>query len=93
MSNSQPAEYDGELHDVFLGDEPNETQKPPHLVPGVRPKPLRNAFHECTFVAIIALSAATPVFLQRSTIVVTASFGQALRMTPAQLAWVVAGSG
>ncbi|KAI1499836.1 major facilitator superfamily domain-containing protein [Biscogniauxia marginata] len=80
-----------ELHDVCLNDEAKETRCP--LPAGSRPECLKNAVHECLFVGLIAFAAATPVFLQRSIVVVSVSIAQSLSMTPAQLAWSTASSG
>ncbi|KAI0595392.1 major facilitator superfamily domain-containing protein [Biscogniauxia sp. FL1348] len=80
-----------DLHEVCLDDEAKE---PRCLLPaGSRPECLKNAVHECLFVGLIAFAAATPVFLQRSVVVVSASIAQSLSMTPAQLAWSTASSG
>ncbi|KAI5927407.1 major facilitator superfamily domain-containing protein [Camillea tinctor] len=80
-----------DLHEVCLDDESKETRC---LLPaGSRPECLKNAVHECLFVGLIAFAAATPVFLQRSIVVVAASIAQSLSMTPAQLAWSTASSG
>ncbi|KAI1812897.1 MFS general substrate transporter [Poronia punctata] len=80
-----------DLHDVSLHDEePDATLL---LPPGSRPESLKNLFHECIFVALIAFAASTPVFLQRSLVVVTASVAESLRMSPAELAWSTASSG
>ncbi|KAI0406521.1 major facilitator superfamily domain-containing protein [Xylaria palmicola] len=80
-----------DLHDVSLSDETHDSRSA--LSPGSRPECLRNLFHECLFVALIALAAATPVFLQRSIVVVTSSIAESLRMSPAELAWSTASSG
>lgn len=80
-----------ELQDVCLNDDANGARV---LLPrGTRPDCLRSATRECLFVALIAFAAATPVFLQRSTVVITESIAEALVITPAELAWVTAGSG
>ncbi|KAI1484762.1 major facilitator superfamily domain-containing protein [Biscogniauxia mediterranea] len=81
-----------DLHEVCLDDEAKENRC--LLLPaGSRPECLKNAVHECLFVGLIAFAAATPVFLQRSIVVVAASIAQSLSMTPAQLAWSTASSG
>jgi hypothetical protein len=80
-----------DLHEVSLHD---ETHDPMLLLkPGSRPESLKNILHECVFVALIAFAAATPVFLQRSLVVVTSSIAESLRMSPAELAWSTASSG
>ncbi|KAI0468088.1 major facilitator superfamily domain-containing protein [Xylaria cf. heliscus] len=80
-----------DLHDVCLNDETHDSQS--MLSSGSRPECLKNLLHECLFVALIALAAATPVFLQRSIVVVTSSIAESLRMSPAELAWSTASSG
>ncbi|KAI1104771.1 MFS general substrate transporter [Jackrogersella minutella] len=80
-----------DLHEVCLDDNAKEIQAP--LPAGTRPECLKNAVHECIFVALIAFAAATPVFLQRSVVVVAGSISGALQMTPAQIAWATASSG
>ncbi|RYC61701.1 hypothetical protein CHU98_g4502 [Xylaria longipes] len=80
-----------DLHDVCLNDETHDARSA--LSPGSRPECLKNLLHECLFVALIALAAATPVFLQRSIVVVTSSIAESLRMSPAELAWSTASSG
>ncbi|KAI3326275.1 MFS general substrate transporter [Xylariaceae sp. AK1471] len=80
-----------DLHDVCLNDETQEFRAP--LPPGSRPECLKSLLHECLFVALIAFAAATPVFLQRSVVVVTSSIAESLRMSPAELAWSTASSG
>ncbi|GAP83092.1 putative mfs multidrug protein [Rosellinia necatrix] len=80
-----------DLHDVCLNDETDDSRS--SLAPGSRPECLRNLLHECIFVALIALAASTPVFLQRSIVVVTSSIAESLRMSPAELAWSTASSG
>ncbi|KAI0451175.1 major facilitator superfamily domain-containing protein [Xylaria acuta] len=80
-----------DLHDVCLNDETHDSRSV--LSPGSRPECLKNLLHECLFVALIALAAATPVFLQRSIVVVTSSIAESLRMSPAELAWSTASSG
>lgn len=80
-----------DLHDVSLNDEANDSRSP--LAPGSRPECLKNLLHECLFVALIALAAATPVFIQRSIVVVTSPIAESLRMSPAELAWSTASSG
>ncbi|KAL7623238.1 hypothetical protein AAE478_006919 [Parahypoxylon ruwenzoriense] len=87
---SQTASPD-DLHDVCLDDDAKEIREP--LRAGSRPECLKNVVHECLFVALIAFSAATPVFLQRSVVVVAAPISDALSMTPAQIAWATASSG
>ncbi|CAJ2502632.1 Uu.00g100260.m01.CDS01 [Anthostomella pinea] len=93
FSHASPEPTPDDLHDVCLNDEATgfETRIP--LPAGSRPECLKNAAHECLFVALIAFAAATPVFLQRSTVVVVASIGESLDMTPAQMAWSTASSG
>ncbi|KAI0554414.1 major facilitator superfamily domain-containing protein [Xylaria curta] len=87
-----PAEQQpDDLHDVCLNDETHDSRS--MLSPGSRPECLKNILHECLFVALIALAAATPVFLQRSIVVVTSSIAESLRMSPAELAWSTASSG
>ncbi|KAI4862061.1 MFS general substrate transporter [Hypoxylon rubiginosum] len=86
---SQPPPHD-DLHEVCLDDN-IETRAP--LPAGSRPECLKNVFYECVFVSVIALAAATPVFLQRSVVVVAGSMSDALQMTPAQMAWATASSG
>ncbi|KAI1778169.1 MFS general substrate transporter [Hypoxylon cercidicola] len=86
---SQPPAHD-DLHEVCLDD---NVEKIAPLPAGTRPTCLKNVFHECVFVGLIALAAATPVFLQRSVIVVAGSLSDALQMTPAQMAWATASSG
>ncbi|KAJ3571971.1 hypothetical protein NPX13_g5202 [Xylaria arbuscula] len=80
-----------DLQDVCLDDDAHKSRSP--LPPGSRPECLKNLLHECLFVTLIALAAATPVFLQRSIVVVTSSIAEALRMSPAELAWSTASSG
>ncbi|KAI0417132.1 major facilitator superfamily domain-containing protein [Xylaria grammica] len=80
-----------DLHDVCLNDDTHDSQLP--LPPGSRPECLKNLFHECLFVSLIALAAATPVFLQRSIVVVTSDIAESLRMSPAELAWSTASAG
>ncbi|KAI1272472.1 major facilitator superfamily domain-containing protein [Xylaria sp. FL0933] len=80
-----------DLHDVCLNDDTRDSRA--SLPPGSRPECLRNLLHECLFVTLIALAAATPVFLQRSIVVVTSSIAESLRMSPAELAWSTASSG
>ncbi|KAI1462586.1 MFS general substrate transporter [Annulohypoxylon moriforme] len=82
-----------DLHEVCLDDDTRETRIRNPLPAGSRPECLRNAFRECIFVALIAFSAATPVFLQRSVVIVAGSISEALEMTPAQTAWATASSG
>ncbi|KAI1806109.1 MFS general substrate transporter [Daldinia bambusicola] len=80
-----------ELQEVCLDDENKEVPAP--LPAGSRPECLKNAVHECVFVALVAFAAATPVFLQRSVVVVAGPMSGALQMTPAQIAWATASSG
>ncbi|KAI0538863.1 major facilitator superfamily domain-containing protein [Xylaria digitata] len=80
-----------DLHDVCLNDDTHNSRSP--LPPGSRPECLKNLLHEILFVALIALAAATPVFLQRSIVVVTSSIAESLRMSPAELAWSTASAG
>ncbi|KAI0008098.1 MFS general substrate transporter [Xylariaceae sp. FL0662B] len=80
-----------DLQDVCLNDGAGETRPP--LPPGGRPELLKNSVHECLFIALIAFAAATPVFLQRSVVVVVGSISEVLHMTPAQTAWATASSG
>ncbi|KAI1140544.1 MFS general substrate transporter [Hypoxylon sp. FL0543] len=80
-----------ELHEVCLDDDAKDTRRP--LPSGSRPECLKNTAHECLFVVLIAFSAATPVFLQRSVVVIAGSVSGALQMTPAQIAWATASSG
>ncbi|KAI1179279.1 major facilitator superfamily domain-containing protein [Nemania sp. FL0916] len=80
-----------DLHDVCLNDEAHDSRS--RFTPGSRPECLKNLLHELLFVAVIALAAATPVFLQRSIVVVTSPIAEALRMSPAELAWSTASSG
>ncbi|OTB09935.1 hypothetical protein K445DRAFT_71242, partial [Daldinia sp. EC12] len=80
-----------ELHEVCLDDESKEVPAP--LPASSRPECLKNAAHECVFVALIAFAAATPIFLQRSVVVVAGPISGALQMTPAQIAWATASSG
>ncbi|KAI0972358.1 major facilitator superfamily domain-containing protein [Xylaria arbuscula] len=80
-----------DLHDVSLNDDTHDSRS--SLRPGSRPECLRNILHEFLFVALIALAAATPVFLQRSIVVVTSSIAESLKMSPAELAWSTASSG
>ncbi|KAI1211661.1 MFS general substrate transporter [Annulohypoxylon truncatum] len=82
-----------DLHDVCLDDDAKETRFRVPSPAGSRPECLRNAFKECIFVALIAFAAATPVFLQRSVVVVAGSISGALAMSPAQIAWTTASSG
>jgi hypothetical protein len=90
-SPSEPSPGPDDLHDVCLNDETDDSRSP--LPPGNRPECLKNLFHEFLFVALIALAASTPVFLQRSLIVVTSSIAVSLRVSPAELAWSTASSG
>ncbi|KAI1657352.1 MFS general substrate transporter [Daldinia decipiens] len=87
---SQAASPD-DLHEICLDDDNKEAQTP--LPAGSRPECLKNAVHECVFVALVAFAAATPVFLQRSVVVVAGPISGALQMTPAQIAWATASSG
>jgi hypothetical protein len=80
-----------DLHDVCLNDDAHDSRS--CLSPGSRPECLKNLLHECLFVTLIALAAATPVFLQRSIVVVTSSIAESLKMSPAELAWSTASSG
>ncbi|KAI1081342.1 MFS general substrate transporter [Whalleya microplaca] len=80
-----------DLQEVSLNDAVKEIRPP--LPAGSRPELLKNTVHECLFVALIAFSAATPVFLQRSVFVVIGSISEVLHMTPAQTAWATASSG
>ena len=84
--------HEEELQDVPLEDEDAKGTCPP-LPRGSRPEFLKSAAHECLFVALAAFAAASPVFLQRSMVVVTDSLVEALQMTPAELAWATAGPG
>ncbi|KAI0855928.1 major facilitator superfamily domain-containing protein [Xylaria cubensis] len=90
-TRSPPEQQPDDLHDVCLNDETHDSRS--MLSPGSRPECLKNILHECLFVALIALAAATPVFLQRSIVVVTSSIAESLRMSPAELAWSTASSG
>ncbi|KAI1762879.1 MFS general substrate transporter [Hypoxylon sp. FL1150] len=87
--DSKPPPHD-DLHEVSLDD---NVETRATLPAGSRPECLKNVFHECIFVAVMALAAATPVFLQRSVVVVAGSLADALQMTPAQMAWTTASSG
>ncbi|KAI2469474.1 MFS general substrate transporter [Annulohypoxylon bovei var. microspora] len=82
-----------DLHEVCLDDDARDTRARAPLPAGTRPECLKGAFEECIFVALIAFAAATPVFLQRSVVVVAGSISGALEMTPAQIAWATASSG
>ncbi|KAF2965693.1 hypothetical protein GQX73_g7888 [Xylaria multiplex] len=86
-----PLASSDDLHDVCLNDDTHNSRSP--LPPGSRPECLKNLIHELLFVALIALAAATPVFLQRSIVVVTSSIAESLRMSPAELAWSTASAG
>ncbi|KAI1270621.1 major facilitator superfamily domain-containing protein [Xylariaceae sp. FL1019] len=80
-----------DLHDVCLNDETQDIRQP--LPPGSRPECLKNILHECLFIALIAFAAATPIFLQRSIVVVTSTLAGSLGMSPAETAWSTASSG
>ncbi|ORY64976.1 major facilitator superfamily domain-containing protein, partial [Pseudomassariella vexata] len=58
-----------------------------------RPEVLKNTLHECLFVAVIAFSAASSIFLQRSVMVIAAQIGDDLVMSPAEVAWETAAAG
>ena len=81
-----------ELQDVSLEEDDAKGAQPP-LPRGSRPECLKSPAHECLFVALAAFAAASPVFLQRSIVVVTDSLVESLQMTPAELAWATAGPG
>ncbi|KAK8115127.1 major facilitator superfamily-domain-containing protein [Apiospora kogelbergensis] len=84
--------HDG-LQDVFLDE--NEAYRQPYVKPSAddRPEILRSAFHEIVFVALIAMAAASSVFLQRSLVVIAADVADALDTSPAGMAWSTAASG
>ncbi|KAH9892244.1 MFS general substrate transporter [Xylariomycetidae sp. FL2044] len=77
--------------DAKAGDSSYAARAP--LPAGSRPEALKGAAHECLFVALIALAAATPVFLQRSVVPLAASISVHLHMSPAEMAWITASSG
>ncbi|KAK8138803.1 MFS-type transporter protein [Apiospora sp. TS-2023a] len=85
--------YDDGLHDISLDDEANQ-QKDHALQPSTSSRPviLGNTFHEFAFVALIAMAAASSVFLQRSMVVIAADIAEALSMSPAEMAWSTAAS-
>ena len=87
-----PRPEEDELQDVSLEDE-DPKGGPPQLPRGSRPECLKSGIHECLFVALAAFAAASPIFLQRSIVVVADSMVGALQMTPAELAWATAGPG
>ncbi|KAI1438417.1 major facilitator superfamily domain-containing protein [Xylaria sp. CBS 124048] len=89
QQSSEPSPDD--LQDICLNDEAHDSCS--SLPPGSRPECLKSILHECIFVALIALAAASPVFLQRSIIVVTSPIAESLKMSPAELAWSTASSG
>ncbi|KAI1087362.1 MFS general substrate transporter [Rostrohypoxylon terebratum] len=82
-----------DLHEIRLDDDERDKHAQAPLPAGGRPECLKGAIRECVFVALIAFAAATPVFLQRSVVVVAGSISEALEMTPAQIAWATASSG
>ncbi|KAI0885510.1 MFS general substrate transporter [Annulohypoxylon maeteangense] len=82
-----------DLHEVCLDDDTGGVGVRAPLPAGSRPECLRSALKECIFVVLIAFSAATPVFLQRSVVLVAGSMSEELEMTPAQIAWATASSG
>ncbi|KAI2630036.1 major facilitator superfamily domain-containing protein [Xylaria nigripes] len=87
--SSEPSPND--LQDICLNDETHDARS--SLSSGTRPECIKNLLHEFVFVALIALAAAAPVFLQRSIVVVTSSIAESLKMPPAELAWSTASSG
>ncbi|KAH8671146.1 major facilitator superfamily domain-containing protein [Xylariales sp. PMI_506] len=84
---SSTASIEDELEDVCL-DEETELEQRDSLPTGVRPLGIRNFFHECLFVALIALAAASSVFVQRSVTVIVPDIGNALHLSPAEVAWI-----
>ncbi|KAK7908219.1 MFS drug transporter [Apiospora marii] len=67
----------------------------PHVLQppaGDRPELLESAFHEFAFVTLIAMAAASSVFLQRSIMVIAANIAEALSMSPTEMAWSTAAS-
>lgn len=82
-----------DLHEICLDDDERDKRARAPLTAGGRPECLKGPVRECIFVALIAFAAATPVFLQRSIVVVAGSISEALEMTPAQIAWATASSG
>jgi hypothetical protein len=88
--NSSTETFRGDLEDVCLNEDAN---LPVALPPGARPEVLGNMIHECLFVGVIALAAASSVFLQRSILVIVADINTSLKMTPAETAWVNSASG
>ncbi|KAI8960991.1 MFS general substrate transporter [Daldinia sp. FL1419] len=88
---SSQAPSPDDLQEVCLDDDNREVRTA--LPAGSRPACLKSALHECLFVALMAFAAATPVFLQRSVVVVAGPISGALQMTPAQIAWATASSG
>ncbi|KAK6841749.1 hypothetical protein PG987_002609 [Apiospora arundinis] len=85
--------HDG-LRDILL-DGHEVHRQPQYAKPSAddRPGVLRSAFHEVAFVTLIAMAAASSVFLQRSMVVIAADIADALDTSPAGMAWSTAASG
>ena len=68
-----------------------EALMPSH--PNARPKHFRNAFEECVFVFTVMMCAASTTFLQGVTVINTATIGEDLNMTAAEITWISAALG
>lgn len=81
----RPEEY----YEISLEDNPSQ----PARSGSVEQPCFKNLFHEGMFVVVIALCGASPVVLQRATVVITASIEKALHMTQSEVTWITAGAG
>ena len=88
-SNRRTSEerYNDGLHVESLDDEANQRD---HVLPppvGDRPETLGSASHEFAFVMLVAMVAASSVFLQRSMVVIAENVAEALSMSPEETTW------
>jgi hypothetical protein len=86
-NGSSEETFRGDLHDVSLDEGKNLPSIPSAER---RPDALRNGICELLFVVVVAMSAASPAFLNFTIMVTVPQIGDALQLSPAALAWTVA---
>lgn len=61
--------------------------------PNARPEHFRNLFEECIFVFAIMMATSATTFIQGVIVINTATIGNDLKMTSAQVTWIAAAIG
>ncbi|KAK9797964.1 putative Major facilitator superfamily (MFS) profile domain-containing protein [Seiridium cardinale] len=84
--HSSTETFHEDLEEICLNDDAEFAPVP--LPPGSRPEVLGGIVHECLFVVVIALAAASSVFLQRSMFVIVADISLDLRLNRPETAWI-----